>query len=129
MFGERYWLESSAVKHIEVGLTVSIMSSDGMTLRIAGLPSESRYGTQPNWVNTLVHNGTSVTCPSQITGACGPSTGSSKPRVCVCVMQDRVGEVLVRYQAKSSPGNVGLVTNTGGIFGIYGQGIVRVDVT
>lgn len=112
-------------KHVEINLSPSIISSDGLNFRLAGLPSVARFGTRQK--STLVQDGTSATCLNQVTQACS-SSGSSRPLLCACFMRDRVGEVAVRFQTSRTPRNVGLVTNNGGVFGIYDYGSLLIDV-
>jgi hypothetical protein len=121
-FGPEFGLDA---KHVEIGLSSSIAPSDGMTFCISSLPSASRFGVEQK--STLVQDGTAATCPLQVTRACGTVT-DSKPLVCVCIMQDRGGEALVRFRTTPTPRNVGFVTKDGAEFGVYDHGTLRIDL-
>lgn len=117
-----------SAKYAVVALSSSAVASDGMTFWISGLPSGFRFDAQHR--PTLVQDGTSATC-RQITRACGSLTVSrpqGKPSVCVCIVRDRAGEAVARFQASTTPRNVGLVTNSGGIFGVYDHASLRFDI-
>jgi hypothetical protein len=115
-------------RELDIGLTPSITPNDGMTLRIVGVPIGSRFSTpQPLTTRTVIQDGTAATC-HHISSVCGASMESSKSSVCICNVSDRVGEVVVRFQASSTMRNVGLKTSNGRVFGIYDYGSLRIDL-
>lgn len=117
-----------SAKYAVVGLSSSAVASDGMTFWIAGLPSGFRFDARHR--PTLVQDGKSTTC-RQIISTCASPTASrpqGKPSVCVCIVRDRTGEAVVRLQASTDSRNVGLVTDNGGIFGVYDHGTLRIDL-
>jgi len=112
---------------MDVSLSPSITPSDGVTVRITGMPSQTRFGSKQTWFTTVVQDGTAATCP-QLSNACGTAGRSGKPLVCICKFRTNASEeVLVRFQVSRYPRDVGLVTGKGGMFGIYDYGILGME--
>jgi len=109
-----------------VSLSPSITPSDGLTVRITGMPPETRFGSKQTWFTTVVQDGTATTCP-QLAIACRTLGRSGKPMVCICKFRTNVSEALVRFQVSRYPRDVGWVTGKGDIFGIYDYGILEME--
>ena len=122
------WSDPSATQ-VEIKLSPTLKADEGMTFEIAGLPQQARFGTtqQPVASQVVMQDGTLATC-RQIANACGsPSTRSSKSQVCICSARDRVGQVVVRFEASMTPRFLGLLANGDANVGVYDHASLRVD--
>lgn len=120
------WQATSEVAQLEIGLSTTMDGSDGITLRLTGLPAGSRAAqNQTSAKNVALFDAASTTCPQLIEDC---SQQKVKPDVCVCYARDKLGEMFVRFLASRWPRYIGFQTYTGDPLPVYNYASLQVDL-
>lgn len=138
-----------AAQSIEIALSPTIQPSDSVTIYISGLPPWARVAKQQPGGTLIVSpfstedGGMMTTTVSQCqqamagtaTTSCQPrqqpqatSAAAARPRLCICALAGKPGDMVVRFYAKQQPRQVGLHTSQGTDLGIYDFPSLRIDL-
>lgn len=139
---------SRAAQSVETAaLSPTIQPSDAATIYITGLPPRARVAKKQSGGTLFVspfstEDGGMMTTVSQCQQAMAgtmatsyqprqqppPSAAATKPRLCICTLAGRPGDMVARSYAKQQARQLGLHTSQGTNIGIYDFPSLRIDL-
>jgi hypothetical protein len=108
-------------KAIDISLSPTIRSSDGMTLHLVGVPLNAAIKYRGGMLK-LGPQGTTHAC-EQLVAMCASFSDRGRPVACICRPENASGFIL-RMAPSSTPRYVGFADGAGNQLGVYDYGVV-----